>query len=139
LSRGAIVNDHLLRVEELKTYFFTFEGIAKAVDDVSFSLKKRDVLGIVGESGCGKSVTAQTIMRLIPQPTGRVVGGRISFDGIDILRIPIERMRDIRGNRISMVFQEPMTSLNPVYTIGDQISEMYIRHENASHRESLHR
>ncbi|MGM0664203.1 MAG: ABC transporter ATP-binding protein [Thermodesulfobacteriota bacterium] len=134
-----MVEDYLLHVEDLKTYFYTFEGIAKAVDDVSFSLRKSDVLGIVGESGCGKSVTAQTVMRLIPQPPGRVVQGRILFDGIDLLRIPIDRMRDIRGKRISMIFQEPMTSLNPVYTIGDQISEMFIRHENASRREGLER
>jgi len=133
------VSEHLLQVEELKTYFHTFEGIAKAVDDVSFPLDKRDVLGIVGESGCGKSVTAQSIMRLVPQPPGRIEHGRILFDGIDLLAIPMERMRGIRGNRISMIFQEPMTSLNPVYTIGDQISEMFIKHEKASKKESLQR
>ncbi|MFO8090647.1 MAG: ABC transporter ATP-binding protein [Desulfatiglandaceae bacterium] len=132
-----IVSDHLLQVEELKTYFHTFEGIAKAVDDVSFSLDKSDVLGIVGESGCGKSVTAQSVLRLVPQPPGRIEHGRILFDGIDLLAIPMERMRNIRGNRISMIFQEPMTSLNPVYTIGDQISEMFIKHEKASKKESL--
>ncbi|HDR15360.1 MAG TPA: ABC transporter ATP-binding protein [Desulfobacteraceae bacterium] len=131
------MNDHLLRVEELKTYFHTFEGIAKAVDDVSFSLRKGDVLGIVGESGCGKSVTAQSVMRLVPQPPGRIEHGRILFDGVDLLAIPMERMRNIRGKRISMIFQEPMTSLNPVYTIGAQISEMFIKHENLSKKESF--
>jgi oligopeptide/dipeptide ABC transporter ATP-binding protein len=133
------VRDHLLQVEELKTYFHTFEGIAKAVDDVSFSLDKSDVLGIVGESGCGKSVTAQSVMRLVPQPPGRIEHGRILFDGIDLLAIPMGRMRNIRGNRISMIFQEPMTSLNPVYTIGTQISEMFIKHEKASKKEGMDR
>ncbi len=133
------MRDHLLQVEELRTYFHTFEGIAKAVDDVSFSLDKSDVLGIVGESGCGKSVTAQSVMRLVPQPPGRIEHGRILFDGIDLLAIPMERMRNIRGNRISMIFQEPMTSLNPVYTIGDQISEMFTKHEKASKKEGMDR
>jgi peptide/nickel transport system ATP-binding protein/oligopeptide transport system ATP-binding protein len=117
---------HLLDVQELKTYFYTFEGVAKAVDNVSFFLEKGEVIGIVGESGCGKSVTAQTIMRLIPTPPGKIVQGHILFDGLDIVKLSIEKMRSIRGNRISMIFQEPMTSLNPVYTIGNQISEMFI-------------
>jgi peptide/nickel transport system ATP-binding protein/oligopeptide transport system ATP-binding protein len=129
----------LLQVEELKTYFYTFEGIAKAVDDVSFSLSKGKVLGIVGESGCGKSVTAQSIMRLIPEPPGKIVNGSILFDGIDMVPLSMEQMRSIRGNRISMIFQEPMTSLNPVYTIGDQISEMFIQHEKQSKRDSWKR
>jgi peptide/nickel transport system ATP-binding protein/oligopeptide transport system ATP-binding protein len=130
---------HLLDVQELKTYFYTFEGVAKAVDDVSFFLEKGEVIGIVGESGCGKSVTAQTIMRLIPTPPGRIVQGHIVFDGVDIVKLSLEKMRSIRGNRISMIFQEPMTSLNPVYTIGNQISEMFILHEGLSKRESLDR
>ncbi len=129
----------LLDVQELKTYFHTFEGVARAVDDVSFSLERGEVVGLVGESGCGKSVTAQSIMRLIPIPPGRIVQGRILFDGIDILRLGIDRMRAIRGKRISMIFQEPMTSLNPVYTIGDQISEMFLLHEGLSKRESMDR
>lgn len=123
-------------VRRLKTYFFTFEGEAKAVDDVSFYLNKREVLGVVGESGCGKSVTAQSIMRLIPDPPGKIIQGKILFDRLDLVDLSMEEMRSIRGNRISMIFQEPMTSLNPVYTIGNQISEMFRLHEKRSKRES---
>jgi peptide/nickel transport system ATP-binding protein/oligopeptide transport system ATP-binding protein len=130
---------HLLDVWRLKTYFYTFDGEAKAVDDVSFYLDKGEVLGVVGESGCGKSVTAQSIMRLIPEPPGKIVHGNILFDGIDIVKFSMEQMRSIRGNRISMIFQEPMTSLNPVYTIGNQISEMFLLHEKRSKRESWER
>jgi ABC-type dipeptide/oligopeptide/nickel transport system ATPase component len=127
------MNDgHLISVENLKTYFFTFEGVARAVDDVSFHLDRGEVLGIVGESGCGKSVTAQTIMRLIPEPPGRIVGGHIRFDGRDLAAMAPDSIRNIRGKRISMIFQEPMTSLNPVFTIGNQISEMFVRHEGLS-------
>lgn len=132
-------SDHLLEIEHLKTYFYTFEGVARAVDDVSFFLDPGEVLGVVGESGCGKSVTAQTIMRLIPQPPGRIVNGRILFDGRDLVRLSMEEMRGIRGNRIAMIFQEPMTSLNPVYTIGNQISEMFRLHMGLGRRESLNR
>ncbi len=132
-------NTQLLQIQELKTHFYTFEGIAKAVDDVSFSLDRGEVLGIVGESGCGKSVTAQSIMRLIPVPPGKIVSGKILFDGTDIVPLSMEQMRSIRGNRISMIFQEPMTSLNPVYTIGNQISEMFLLHEKRSKRESWQR
>ena len=133
-----MANDtHLLQINELKTYFYTFEGVAKAVDDVSYYVNRGEVLGIVGESGCGKSVTAQSIMRLIPEPPGRIVHGKILFDDIDIVTLSMEQMRSIRGNRISMIFQEPMTSLNPVYTIGNQISEMFLMHKNLSRRESM--
>jgi oligopeptide/dipeptide ABC transporter ATP-binding protein len=132
-------NPLLLQLQELKTYFYTFEGIAKAVDDVSFHLSKRETLGLVGESGCGKSVTALSIMRIVPEPPGRIVHGRISFDGTNLLDLPMSDMRSIRGNRISMIFQEPMTSLNPVFTIGDQISEMFILHQKLSKRESWNR
>jgi len=127
---------HLLEVHELATYFHTFEGVVKAVDGVSFHLNPREILGIVGESGCGKSVTAQTIMKLIPQPPGRIEYGQILFDGDDLVNYPPERMRNIRGNRIAMIFQEPMTSLNPVYTIGDQIAEMFTLHQRQTKRES---
>jgi oligopeptide/dipeptide ABC transporter ATP-binding protein len=130
---------HLLQLQNLKTYFFTFEGIAKAVDDVSFHLDKGEVLGIVGESGCGKSVTAQSIMRLIPIPPGKIVDGQILFDNFNLVELPFEALRSIRGKRIAMIFQEPMTSLNPVYTIGDQISEMFILHEKRPRRESWER
>lgn len=129
----------LLNVENLKTYFYTFEGVARAVDDVSFHLQKGEILGVVGESGCGKSVTSQTIMRLIPTPPGKIVSGRIDFDGIDLTKVSMEKMRAIRGNRIAMIFQEPMTSLNPVFTIGDQISEMFIQHKKMSTKQALDR
>jgi oligopeptide/dipeptide ABC transporter ATP-binding protein len=127
---------HLLTIDALKTYFYTFEGVARAVDDVSFHLDRGEVLGVVGESGCGKSVTAQSVMRLIPEPPGRIVQGRILFDGQDLVQLPVEKMRRIRGRRIAMIFQEPMTSLNPVYTIGDQIGEMFRRHMQLSAKES---
>ena len=132
-------NSYLLQVQELKTYFYTFEGVAKAVDDVSFYLNKRETLGLVGESGCGKSVTALSIMRLVPEPPGRIVYGRVYFDGKNLLKLSMSDMRGIRGKRISMIFQEPMTSLNPVFTIGDQISEMFVLHQKLSKRESWDR
>jgi peptide/nickel transport system ATP-binding protein/oligopeptide transport system ATP-binding protein len=109
------------------------------VDDVSFDLPKGEILGVVGESGCGKSVTAQSVMRLIPDPPGRIVQGHIRFDGRDLVRLTPERMRTIRGRRIAMIFQEPMTSLNPVYTMGEQIAEMFMQHLRLSRRESLDR
>jgi oligopeptide/dipeptide ABC transporter ATP-binding protein len=127
---------HLLTVKNLRTYFYTFDGVAKAVDDVSFYLKKGEILGIVGESGCGKSVTAQTILQLIPMPPGRIVSGSIDFDGVDLTKLSMENMRDVRGNRIAMIFQEPMTALNPVFTIGDQISEMFILHKKMNKKEA---
>jgi oligopeptide/dipeptide ABC transporter ATP-binding protein len=129
----------LLHLNRVKTYFYTVEGTAKAVDDVSFSLNKGETLGLVGESGCGKSVTALSIMRLVKDPPGKVVSGEILFDGTDLLQISPGRMKSIRGKRVAMIFQEPMTSLNPVYTIGDQISEMLVTHENLSKKESWER
>ena len=119
----------LLEVKDLKTYFYTNSGVAKAVDGVTFSLDKGKTLGIVGESGCGKSVTSLSIMRLVDPATGRNEGGSIVFDGQDLLTLPEKEMRKLRGNRISMIFQEPMTSLNPVFTIGDQISESLKLHK----------
>jgi ABC-type dipeptide/oligopeptide/nickel transport system ATPase component len=107
----------LLTVDHLKTYFYTSEGIIPAVDDVSFSIEKGTILGIVGESGCGKSVTALSIMRLIPPP-GKIISGEILFEGHDLLKLSDEQIRSLRGDRIAMVFQDPMTSLNPVFTIG---------------------
>ncbi len=130
---------HLLHVQELKTYFFTFEGTARAVDDVSFYLNKGETLGLVGESGCGKSVTALSLMRLIPEPPGRIVHGKIDFDGINLPDLSMSEMRSIRGNRISMIFQEPMTSLNPVFTIGNQLAEMFRHHQKLSKKESWNR
>ena len=129
--------DHLLQLDGLKTHFFTFDGVAKAVDDVSFHLSPGETLGIVGESGSGKSVTALSIMGLIPQPPGRIVAGRILFNGVDLTTLDKSALGDIRGNRISMIFQEPMTSLNPLFTVGDQVSEAFIRHRGMNKKESL--
>ena len=112
-----------LEVEELKTYFFTRWGTVKAVDGVSFSLKEGESLGLVGESGCGKSMTCLSILRLVPQPAGRIVGGKIFLQGENLLEKDEEEMRRIRGAKISMILQDPMTSLNPVFTIGDQVME----------------
>src|SRR6266516_3325177 len=117
----------LLEVENLQTHFRTPEGVNRAVDGVSFTIAAGETLAIVGESGCGKSVTANSILRLIPEPPGKIAGS-IRFDGIDLLKLDDRAMRDIRGNQISMIFQEPMTSLNPVLTIGHQIAETLTVH-----------
>jgi peptide/nickel transport system ATP-binding protein/oligopeptide transport system ATP-binding protein len=132
-------NWDLLEVQDLKTYFYTFDGVAKAVDGVSFGLNKGETLGIVGESGSGKSVTSLSIMRLIAQPPGKIVDGKILLNGNDILKLPMNDMKNIMGNRISMIFQEPMTSLNPLFSVGDQISEMFKRHMNLGKKESWER
>ena len=118
----------LLEVRNLRTYFRVDGGEMRAVDDVSFSVESGRTLGIVGESGCGKSVTALSIMGLIPKPPGRIAGGEIRFEGRNLLELPPQAMRDLRGDRISMIFQEPMTSLNPAFTIGDQVVEVLMRH-----------
>ena len=131
------INSHLLRVSNLKTYFYTDDGIAKAVDGVSFSVKRGETLGIVGESGCGKSVTARSIMRLIPQPPGRIESGEILFEGKDILTLPQDEMRKTRGDKISMIFQDPMTSLNPVFKIGKQIAEAITLHQGLNKKEAM--
>jgi len=122
----------VLDVQGLKTSFATEGGEVRAVDDVSFQVRKGRTLGIVGESGCGKSVTSLSIMRLIPTPPGRIAGGRIVYGGRDILSISNEEMRRLRGDEISMIFQEPMTSLNPVFTIGNQICEAIELHQGLS-------
>jgi len=119
----------LLRVQDLRTHFLTHEGTVRAVDGVSFTIMKGETLGLVGESGCGKSVTALSIMRLIPSPPGRILSGEILFEGSDLLSLSERRMRDIRGCKISMIFQEPMTSLDPVFTIGDEIMETVKLHQ----------
>ena len=129
------MNSALLEVKDLKTYFLTEAGIAKAVDSVSFSIFEKQVLGIVGESGCGKSVTALSVLRLVPPP-GIVAGGQILFRGKDLLSIHENEMEMIRGNEISMIFQEPMTSLNPVFRIADQIAEVLLRHKQISKKEA---
>ena len=113
----------LLEVRDLRTYFFTQDGVVKAVDGVSYDLQEGETLGLVGESGCGKSVSALSLMRLVQDPPGRVVDGEVVFEGRDLLQLSEDEMRGIRGNRIAMIFQEPMTSLNPVLTIGRQLSE----------------
>ena len=118
----------LLEIKNLRTYFYTEEGVVRAVDGVSYDLDEGETLGLVGESGCGKSVSALSILRLIPQPPGRIVEGEIIFEGQNLLEVSEEEMRHIRGNRIAMVFQEPMTSLNPVLTIGHQITESIALH-----------
>ncbi len=127
----------ILEVENLKTHFHTYAGVAKAVDGVSFYLNQEETLGIVGESGCGKSVTANSIMRLIPEPPGRVSADRLTFKGAPILDLDMGQMRKIRGKRISMIFQEPMTSLNPVFTIGDQIGEVFRLHKGLNRKQAL--
>lgn len=119
----------LLEVDGLKTHFFTDKGQLPSVDGVSFEIDAGETVGIVGESGCGKSVTAMSILRLIPQPPGRIVGGEIRFEGKDLTKLPMPELRKVRGNDISVIFQEPMTSLNPVYTVGDQIMEAILLHQ----------
>src|SRR5579859_200847 len=123
----------LLEVENLQTHFRTPEGIIRAVDGVSFAIERGETMAIVGESGCGKSVTANSILRLVPQPPGKI-SGQLRFEGTDLLQLSDRAMRDIRGNHISMVFQEPMTSLNPVFTVGRQIAETVRLHQNMSRR-----
>ena len=113
----------LLEIRDLKTYFFTYDGVVKAVDGVSYDLQEGETLGLVGESGCGKSVSALSVMRLIPNPPGQIIGGEVVFKGRDLLKLPPHEMRNIRGGDISMVFQEPMTSLNPVLSIERQLTE----------------
>jgi oligopeptide/dipeptide ABC transporter ATP-binding protein len=131
--------EKILEVKNLQTSFFTDRGEVKAVDQVSFDLYKGKTLGIVGESGCGKSVTSLSIMRLIPNPPGKIVGGEILYKGQDILKLNMEQMRKIRGNEISMIFQEPMTSLNPVYTVGNQLVEAIRLHQDLSKGEAINK
>jgi oligopeptide/dipeptide ABC transporter ATP-binding protein len=129
----------LLQVRGLKTYFRTEAGVAKAVDGVSFDLDEGEVVGLVGESGSGKSVTALSILRLIPDPPGKIVEGSILYKGRDLLKLSWEEMREVRGNEISMIFQEPMTSLNPVFTIGMQVMEVILEHQRVSKKEAFDR
>jgi peptide/nickel transport system ATP-binding protein len=133
---GAKTDDFILDVKNLKTVFFTNSGLFKAVDDVSFNVRRGETLAIVGESGCGKSVSALSIMRLVPDPPGKIVGGSVTLEGKDLLALDEEQMRSIRGNRMSMIFQEPMTSLNPVIRIGDQITEAVRLHQNKTAKEA---
>src|SRR5881398_2459970 len=129
--------ERLLEVKGLKTYFFTDEGVVRAVDGIDFHINRGETLGIVGESGSGKSVTALSIMRLIPTPPGRIVAGTINYNGRNLLELPPAQMRKIRGKEISMIFQEPMTSLNPVFTVGEQIAEAVRLHEGLGRRDAM--
>ena len=121
--------DTVLQVTNLKTYFYTEEGLVPAVDGLDFTLKKGETLAIVGESGCGKSVTSLSILRIVPSPPGKIIDGQILYRGEDLLQKSEKEMRAIRGNEISMIFQEPLTSLNPVFTIGRQISDILRLHQ----------
>jgi oligopeptide/dipeptide ABC transporter ATP-binding protein len=138
MSQRGADGAELLTVEDLRTHFFTQDGVVKAVDGISFSIRNGETLGIVGESGCGKSITALSVMRLIERP-GRIVEGSIRLANRDLLAMSDEEMRDVRGNSVSMIFQEPMTSLNPVYTCGDQIAEAISLHEGIPRREAKDR
>lgn len=129
------INENILEVKGLKTQFFTEAGVVRAVDGVDIVVKRGEVLGIVGESGCGKSVTSLSIMGLISQP-GRIVDGEVLFDEEDLLKLPEKRMMNIRGNRISMIFQQPQSSLNPVFRVGDQITEVLLNHQDISKEEA---
>lgn len=133
------LKEPVLSIKKLRTYFHTPDGVAKAVDNVSYHVYPGETLGVVGESGCGKSVSALSILRLIPIPPGKIVSGEICFEGQNLLELPINRMRNIRGNRISMIFQEPMTSLNPVFTIGYQLSKVFKLHQHISSKEAQNR
>jgi peptide/nickel transport system ATP-binding protein len=126
--------ENLLEIDDLRTYFFTREGVVRAVNGVSLAVKSGETLGVVGESGCGKSVTALSVLRLIPEPPGRIVSGAIRFQGVDLLGLSEAEMRRIRGNEISMIFQEPMTSLNPVLTVERQIGETLMLHQGLDAR-----
>jgi len=123
----------LLAVQNLQTFFFTPDGLVKAINGVDLHLAEGETLALVGESGCGKSLTALSLLRLVPEP-GRIVGGEIRFEGQDLLRMPLDEMRRVRGNRIGMVFQEPMTSLNPVFRVGEQIAEVLRLHQGHDRR-----
>ena len=129
----------LLDIVHLQTHFFVRNRVAKAVDDVSLTIESGQTLGLVGESGCGKSVTAHSIIRLIPDPPGKIAGGQIIFNGNDLLTYTEKQMRKIRGNQISMIFQEPMTSLNPVFSVGDQVGEVIRLHKKLSSKETRER
>ena len=136
--RAAAV-EPILDIADLRTWFFTRDGVVRAVDGVSFHVLPGETLAIVGESGCGKSVTALSVLRLIPSPPGRIVSGAIRFAGRDLLGLSEAEMRQVRGNEISMIFQEPMTSLNPVLTIGRQIAETLTLHQGLDHKAALRR
>ncbi len=132
-------NERLLHIERLKTYFFTDRGVAKAVDGVSVAVHRGQTVALVGESGCGKTVTALSIMRLVPDPPGKIIGGKIEFQGRDLLTLSEREMRSVRGKEIAMIFQEPMSSLNPVFRVGAQVAEAIILHQNVGKKEARKR
>jgi len=135
---GSDGNEPLLEIRGLKTYFFTEDGVVKAVDGVDLTVRRGETLGLVGESGCGKSVTMFSVLQLVGHP-GRVVDGEVVFDGRDLLTMPEKELQDLRGNRISMIFQQPLSSLNPVFRIGDQVAEVFRIHEGLGKEEALRR
>ena len=137
--RGRVVGATVLGVEDLQTVFYTRAGMVRAVDGMSFALGAGETLAIVGESGCGKSITALSLMRLIPDPPGRIIAGKVVLEGTDLLRLSEPEMRKVRGNRVSMIFQEPMTSLNPVLTVGRQISQALMMHQGMSKAAAMDR
>ena len=139
VAREQAKADRVIEVQDLQTYFYTRAGLVKAVDGVSFSLRRGEMLAVVGESGCGKSVTALSLMRLVADPPGRIVGGSVRLGDVDLVGLDEAAMRLVRGKEISMIFQEPMTSLNPVMTVGRQIAEAIMLHEAASRRAALAR
>lgn len=130
------MSENILTVKDLKTYFYTASGIAKAVDGVSFNIAKGETMGIVGESGSGKSVTSSSIIRLLPPRTGKIVGGSIEFEGKDVLALSKKELNDFRGKDIAVIFQDPMTSLDPVFKIGKQVTEMIMAHQNVTKDEA---
>jgi ABC-type dipeptide/oligopeptide/nickel transport system ATPase component len=138
-STAAAAQVPLVEIRGLKTYFFTESGVAKAVDGVDLDIMRGEVLGLVGESGSGKSVTALSILRLVPDPPGRIVGGEVRFKDRDLLRLSWDEIRSIRGREISMIFQEPMTSLNPVFKIGMQVTEVILAHERVPEEQARSR
>jgi len=132
MTSSAAPQSPLLSVEDLKTYFFSPRGVVKAVDGVSFTLNRGEIVGLVGESGCGKSITSLALMRLVPQPAGKIVGGRVMLAGRDLMTLSEEEMRGVRGKRLAMILQDPMVSLDPLFRVGDQIAEAIRYHEPAS-------
>lgn len=131
-----MADEIVLQVKNLQTYFYTEEGIVPAVDGLDFELRQGETLAIVGESGCGKSVTSMSVLRLVPTPPGKILGGEILYKGEDLLKMSEKEMRSIRGNEISMIFQEPLTSLNPVFTIGRQITDILRLHQGMSKKQA---
>ena len=137
MAKDKLREDTLFQVKDLHTYFYSDDGVVKAVNGVGFSIDRGKTLGLVGESGCGKTVTGLSILRLIPDPPGRIVRGQILFEGQDLLKLNEREMCNIRGNHISMIFQEPMTSLNPIFTVGYQVSEAIRLHHKISRHETM--